>query len=326
MPSRSTILPCIMSLLATTVSGCFFITGDINPFSQRPQPLEEHVISGSGDKKVLLMDISGVISSEERGNAFGLRTDESTVARVEAELEAAAQDDDLVAIVLRINSPGGTVTASDIIYERLTRFKTEYDVPVLVQMMDVAASGGYYAALAGDVIVASPTTVTGSIGVIFTSISAAGLLDKIGVRNQTVASGKMKDIGSPLRSMTPAERQVLESLIGDMQERFVGLVRERRPNLTEQMKTDMVDGRVFSAEQAVAGGLVDDIGYLDTTIERAKQQAGVSEARVIRYRRSDEYAEGLYSRASLGAPQLNLFNLNLAPLPHTPSFLYLWSP
>src|SRR5262249_53538748 len=149
--------------------------------------LEERVVSGSGDKKILLMDISGVITSEERGDTFGLRTSESTVARAEAELSAAAEDDAVVAIVLRSHSPGGTVTGSDIIYERLMRFKTQRDVPIAVQMLDVAASGGYYTALAGDVIVASPTSVTGSIGVIFTSISAQGLLDKIGVRNQTVA-------------------------------------------------------------------------------------------------------------------------------------------
>jgi protease-4 len=326
MPSRSTIRNALALLLPVAASGCVFITGDVNPFSRRPQPLEERVVSGTGDKKVLLMDISGVITSEERGDALGLRTEESTVARVGAELEQASDDDNLIAIVLRINSPGGTVTGSDIIYDRLMRFKATSGVPIFVQMMDVAASGGYYAALAADEIVASPTTVTGSIGVIFTSVSLQGLLDKIGVQNQTVASGKMKDIGSPLRTMTPAERQVLESLIGDMQQRFVGLVLARRPKLTDEMKAQMVDGRVFSADQALAGGLVDAIGYLDGTLDRAKQRAGVREATVIRYRRPSEYADSLYSRASLGPPQVNLLNLNLEAMPHTPSFLYLWSP
>ena len=322
MPSRW-ILYCLAPLLA---SGCVFISGDVNPFSRRPQPLEERVVGGSGRKKILLMDISGVISSDERSDALGLRTSESTVARVQAELQMAAGDDNIAAIVLRINSPGGTVTGSDIIYDSLLRFKAAYDVPILVQMLDVAASGGYYAALAADEIVASPTTVTGSIGVIFTSVSLEGLMDKVGVRNQTVASGKMKDIGSPLRTMTPAERQVLESLIGDLQQRFVSLVRERRPHLTDQMNADMVDGRVFSAQQALAGGLVDNIGYLDGTIERAKLLAGLREATVVRYRRSDESGETIYSRASVGPPQVNLLNLNFESMPHTPNFLYLWSP
>ena len=322
MPSRW-ILYCLAPLLA---SGCVFISGDVNPFSRRPQPLEERVVGGSGRKKILLMDISGVISSDERSDALGLRTSESTVARVQAELQMAAGDDNVAAIVLRINSPGGTVTGSDIIYDSLLRFKAAYDVPILVQMLDVAASGGYYAALAADEIVASPTTVTGSIGVIFTSVSLEGLMDKVGVRNQTVASGKMKDIGSPLRTMTPAERQVLESLIGDLQQRFVSLVRERRPHLTDQMNADMVDGRVFSAQQALAGGLVDNIGYLDGTIERAKLLAGLREATVVRYRRSDESGETIYSRASVGPPQVNLLNLNFESMPHTPNFLYLWSP
>jgi protease-4 len=326
MPSRSTILRCVALLLLAGTHGCVLITADLNPFSRRPQPLEERQVSGSGAKKVLLMDISGVITSEERDDAIGLRTNESTVARVEAELEQAADDDKIIAIVLRINSPGGTVTGSDIIYDRLMRFKAEYGVPVLVQMMDVAASGGYYAALAGDQIVASPTTVTGSIGVIFTSVSVEGLLDKIGVQNQTVVSGKMKDIGSPLRTMTPAERRVLDALVGDMYQRFVGLVRERRPHLTDEMQAQMVDGRVFSAQQALVGGLVDDIGYLDGTLELAKLRAGVREARVIRYRRPDEFADSLYSHTSVGPPQVNLFNVNFESLSRTPSFLYLWAP
>ena len=327
MPSRLTTSCHLALLLVVGLSGCVLVNADINPFARRPPPLEERQVSGSGSKKILLMDISGTITSEERGGGpLGLRTDESTVARVEAELEQAAGDDKIAAIVLRINSPGGTVTGSDIIYDRLMRFKAQFNVPIIVQMMDVAASGGYYIALAGDEIVASPTTVTGSIGVIFTSVSLEGLLGKIGVRNQTVVSGRMKDIGSPLREMTPAERQVLENLIGDMFQRFVGLVRERRPNLTDEMKTQMVDGRVFSAQQALTGGLVDDIGYLDGSIDRAKQRAGVREATIIRYRRQDEYADSIYSRAPAGAPQMNLLNVNLQSVARTPSFLYLWSP
>jgi protease-4 len=326
MPSRPRTTCALALVLATAFSGCVFITGDINPFSSRPQPLEERVVSGSGKPKILLMDLSGVITSEERGNTFGLRTNESTVARVEAELEKAADDDRIAAIVLRINSPGGTVTGSDIIYDRLMRFKTSARVPILVQMMDVAASGGYYSALAADEIIACPTTVTGSIGVIFTNISLAGLMEKFGVRNQTVASGAMKDIGSPLRTMTPAEREVLQRLIGDMQQRFVGLVRTRRPHLTDEMLATMVDGRVFSADQALAGGLIDDIGYLDGTIERAKARAGVSEATVIRYRRPDEYADSVYARAPQPPPQMNLVNVSLDSQPNTPNFFYLWAP
>ncbi len=189
------------------------------------------------------------------------------------------------------------------------RFKAEHHVPVLVQMLDVAASGGYYVSLAADEIIASPTTVTGSIGVIFTNISVAGLMEKLGVRDQTVASGAMKDIGSPLRTMTPAERAVLETA----DRRHAGALRRpgarAPPDLTPEMSTTMTDGRVFSADQALQGGLVDGIGYLDDTIDRAKQRAGVREARVIRYRRPDEFGDSIYARAGRAAPQVTQISL-----------------
>lgn len=316
-------------LAACCASGCVFITGDFDPLSRRPRPLLERAVSGEGDAKILLIDLSGVISSEEERGPLGLGRQESPVARVEAELDKAREDDDVRAVVVRVNSPGGTVTASDIIYSQLMRFKAERRVPVLVQMLDLATSGGYYVALAGDEILASPTTVTGSIGVLFTNISAAGLLDKIGVRDQTIASGRMKDIGSPLRTMTPEERAVLEALIGDMQARFVGLVRARRPGLTAEMADQMVDGRVFSADQALRGGLVDGIDYLDGTIARARQRAGLTEATVIRYQRGDEFADGLYAHG--GLPPAQVTQVTLLPgaerrLPPGPSFLYLWAP
>ena len=264
--------------LALTVGGCVLVTGDFNPLSRRPRPLSETVVSGSGRAKILMMDLSGPISSEERAGPLGLGSSESTVARVQAELDLAAEDDDIRAIVVRINSPGGTVTASDIIYNSLMRFKTEHHVPVLVQMLDVAASGGYYSALAGDEIIASPTTVTGSIGVIFTNISVAGLMEKLGVRDQTVASGAMKDIGSPLKTMTPAERAVLEKLIGDMQARFVGLVRERRPTLTPEMSTTMTDGR-FTINAGIRWEPGGRHRLPRTHTHASLQRAGVSEAR-----------------------------------------------
>ncbi len=329
MPSRSFRLA-LLAMITVAAHGCVLITGDFNPLARHPQPLEERVISGRGKAKILMIDVTGVIGSEPREGALGLSRQESTLARIQAELDQADEDEQIKAVVLRVNSPGGTVTASDIIYDRLMRFRAKHGTPVLVQMLDVAASGGYYISLAADEIVASPTTVTGSIGVIFTSVSLAGLMEKIGVRDQTIVSGNMKDIGSPLRTMTPAEREVLQKLIGDMQSRFVGLVRERRTHLTPEMNAQLVDGRVFSAEQAHAGGLVDTVGYLDGTIERAKQRAGVSEATVVRYFRDDEYADSIYARAPGGAaPQVNQINLlslsndGLSPGPH---FLYLWAP
>lgn len=323
---RRSVRHIVFGLFCLSTSSCVLISGSVNPFARQPQPLREHVVSGSGDAKILLLDVSGTITSEEERGAFGIGKREGMVARIESELSLAAQDDDVRAVIVRINSPGGSVTASDILYDRLSRFRASQSVPVVAQLMDTAASGGYYVALAADEIVAHPTTVTGSIGVIFTGISLEGLLEKVGVRNQTIKTGAKKDIGSPLRTMTAEERELLETLLGDMQDRFMGLVEERRPSLTPESKKMISDGRVLSARQAFDAGLVDRIGYLDDTIEVTKSRAGVAEARIILYRRSDEFAENLYSRAEFAAPQINLINLDLSPALTKPQFLYLWMP
>jgi protease IV len=326
-PRRGSAWPAgLLLLVSLLASGCVFVSGDLNPFSRRPRPLEEHVVSGEGDAKLLLIDIDGPITSEEKQGPLGIETRPSTIGRLEAELKLAGEDDAIKAILLRVNSPGGTVTASDIIYHRLMRFKAEHGVPVIAQFMDVAASGGYYASLAADEIVAHPTTITGSIGVIFTGVSVAGLLDKLGVRDQTIKTGAKKDIGSPLRAMTEDERRLLQNLLGEMQARFLGLVRERRPKVTDETAALIADGRVVSAGQALEMGLVDRIGYLDDTIELAKRRVGVEKARVILYRRPDEYAESVYSRSEAGPTQVNLINVDWDPLQRHPQFLYLWNP
>jgi len=314
-------------LLAPALSGCAVIFADLNPFAARPEELEEHVVSGEGRDKIVLIDISRVISAQEREGTLGLTKHESMVARVRQELQQAADDDRVKALVLRINSPGGTVTASDVLHHEVRAFAAHRRTPVIAQLMDLGTSGAYYVALAADEIVAHPTTVTGSIGVVLFGINLEGLLDKIGVRNQTLKAGTHKDIGSPLRKMSPDEERILQTILNDMRDRFVQLVRERRPHASGAPLAAATDGRVITAGQALEAGLIDRIGYLEDALAMARARAGIERARVIMYRRPSEFAETIYSRATTAPPQVNLINLDLAALGlREPAFMYLWQP
>lgn len=308
------------------MSGCVIVSGSINPFASAAKPLHEHRVSGRGNARIVLLDISGEITTESRDSAFGIQLRESTVSRVEAALAKAREDRRVVGLIVRINSPGGTVTASDIVYDQLRRFKREKNVPVVAEIVDVGASGGYYVALAADEIVAHPTSIVGSVGVVLQSVSFSGLMDKVGVRNQSVATGEMKQLGSPLTEMTEAERAVLQGLVDDMYGRFLALVRQSRSRLSEQADRELQDGRIFSAEQALAGGLIDRIEYLDDTVQHLVRRAGVEEATVIVYRQPNDRVRGLYSQAPNTPAQFNLFNLDAASLPPSPRLLYLWNP
>lgn len=311
----------LIAAAAALLSGC--ITINLIP---TPGPLKEEEVAGAGEAKVLLMEIAGVISSaEERG----LVEQPSLVARVKEELTRAAKDRAVKAIVLRINSPGGTVTASDIIYHELRAFREKRKVPIVASILDVGASGGYYVAMAADKIVIHPSSVTGSIGVIMFTANASGLLEKIGVETTAVMSGPKKDMGSPFRALTPEERAIFQSLINSFYERFLNVVQEGRPALTPDQIRKLADGRIYSGEQAKAMGLVDEVGYLDEAIELAKRQAGVTEARVVMYRRAGEYRQNIYSRLMSGpGGWLNVPALDLMSLIRggTPQFMYLWMP
>jgi protease-4 len=302
-----------------------------------PEPLGETVVEGSGSAKILILDIEGVLSEGEETSAFGLITHESQVARVRQQLKMARKDSRIAALVLRIDSPGGTAAASDLLYHEVAEFKHEQNIPVLAQMMGVAASGGYYVAMAADAIYAQPTTVTGSIGVIFEGVNFAGLMGKLGVADQTLKSGAFKDAGSPLRPMTPAERAQLQSVIDELYARFCEVVAAGRPKLGLERVHALADGRAFAAPQALEAGLVDRIAYLPDAIDEARRRAGVAKARVILYRRDSEWAENIYSRAPLGAGprtatpsppgELRLdLGLGLRPPLRGPAFLYLWWP
>ena len=300
------------------------------PLVQPEGKLDETVIAGKGKDKIVLMDVSGVISSKEkRSGLVPFRGETSIVARLREELQKASQDKKIRGVILRINSPGGTVTASDIIYQEITRFKREHKLPVVACMMDVATSGGYYISIAADTIVAHPTSVTGSLGAIAIKLNAQGLLEKIGIEDETITTGDKKDIFSPLRPLTEEEKIIIQTMLNDFYQRFISLIAENRKTLSLEQVKALADGRVYTADQALKNGLIDQIGYLEDVIELVKKRAGIDEAKVIMYHRPYSYKSNIYSQMT-GADikNLNLINLDLGSLVDGTGlrFMYLWMP
>jgi len=283
---------------------------------EKTRPLKETVLSGEGRDKILLIDISGIISSKKRSSPFKEKT--SIVSRVREELKKASDDKKIKGIVLRINSPGGTVTASDIIYREIKQFKDKKKIPVVACMMDVTTSGAYYVALSADAIIAHPTSVTGSIGVIALKFNVKGLLEKIGVEDETIKSADKKDLWSPFRPSTEEEKKIIQGIIGSFHKKFIKVIAEERKELNIEEIKRLADGRIYTAKQAFDSKLIDKIGYLDDAIEIAKKMAGITKAKVISYHRPSRYKNNIYS----------MFNIDLGALTENVglTFMYLWIP
>jgi protease-4 len=299
-------------------AGC--ITINIPP---GPGPLEEKQIGGTGTGKVVLVELAGLITSQEED---GLFSRPSLVAQVKEALIKAGEDSKVKAVILKINSPGGTVTASDVLYHEVRAFREKHKVPVIASIMDVGASGGYYVAAAADKIVAHPSSVTGSLGVIMVTVNAKGLLEKIGVEASVVTSGPRKDMGSPFRPMTDEERGIFQSVIDSFYNRFLTVIKDGRRNLGSEEVRRLADGRIYSGEQAKALGLIDSVGYLEDAIDLAKRQAGLSEARVMVYRTPGEFKQNIYSRMFGGMSALATLDVMALARAGSPQFMYLWWP
>ncbi|MFM8284355.1 MAG: signal peptide peptidase SppA [Planctomycetaceae bacterium] len=260
-------------------------------YFQRDARLAEswHALSRTAPAKVAVVDVAGAILG---GEGFAMR-----------QIEQVRRDDAVKAIVLRVDSPGGTVSGADEIHERLRRVVADRDIPVVVSMGSIAASGGYYVAMANagrdDVIFAEPATLTGSIGVIIPHFDVSRLLERFDVADDSITSGPLKEMLSPTKARTPEladrERAVLQALVDDMFARFKDIVRAGRPKLDEAALDRVATGQVFTAQQALAAGLVDRIGFLDDAIDRAVELAGLTAqtARVVRYARPRSLVEEL---------------------------------
>jgi len=310
---------------ALALGGCSVVSVDLTP---RIKPLEEETVEGHGHDKILLTDISGFISDEPASSGLGLGPSAPRVpllVRLREELKKAADDKEVRALVVRLNTPGGTVTASDIIYRELMLFRERTQIPIVAVMMDIAASGGYYIALAADTIVAHPTTVTGSIGTIMVTANVEGLMQKIGVTANTIKSAEHKDMGSPFRTLTADERRIFQSVIDELQRQFVAKVVERR-RLADDVARTLADGRIYTAPQALTHRLVDSIGYVPDAIDAAKRAAGLSDAKVVVYKRPREYRATYYAQARTEASALDAVAQVAATTGVGPKFLYLWAP
>lgn len=317
-------LPIILSL---SLTGCF--NGVLLTPTQVNVPLEETVIYDAHHcfcrNKVAIIDIDGMIMNAKSSTVlFG--SGENPLSSFREKLDAAAEDKHVKAVVLRINSPGGAVTASDIMYQEIIRFREDTGKPVIACMMDVAASGAYYLAMGCDRIYAHPTTVTGSIGVIMSLYNATGLFSKLGVTSDPVKSGPNKDIGNPARPMTKEERDILQGVVNTFYDQFVQVVVRGR-HLPEERVRALADGRIYSGIEAKNLGLVDEIGYLEDAIHAAKDAAGIKDAAIVAYDPGQGYRGSFYAGVPKIPSQINV-KLDVPGLgnPMGASFMYLWEP
>lgn len=228
--------------------------------------------------KIAVVDLFGVISYGVYGQVYDTMVDD-----VVAKLKQAREDEDVKAILLHIDSPGGEVVASDVIYHEVAR--TAKDKPVVAYFDSVAASGAYYAAMGADRIVANELCITASIGVIMQTLNVEQLAQKVGVSALTFKSGKMKDLLNPTRQPTEEEIAYVQGLIDETYGKFVGIVARERGLDEARLREELADGRIVSGRRAVESKLADQVGYFEDAVAAAREAAGLSEdeAQVVRY-------------------------------------------
>jgi protease-4 len=290
------------------------------------EKMEEVVLVKNPAKdKILVIDIAGMLTALGHGGIFEREGD--ILSRVYYRLEKAAADPLVRGVILRLDTPGGDVTSSDILYREVLNFRKKTGRPVVALMMGVAASGGYYVASACDAIIAHPSTITGSIGVISIFPNVSGLFSKVGVEMKIIKSGELKDAGSPFRDMNQEEQKVFQTIIDEMYGNFLDVVlAQRKDFLSMEELRKIADGRVYTANQALRLKLIDEVGYFDDALERTRSLASIKTANVIAYTYYPKKKTNLYA---VSPAEPSLFDKkgveDLLPTLRA-GFYYLWLP
>ncbi|MEY2526584.1 MAG: protease [Verrucomicrobiota bacterium] len=236
----------------------------------------EVIVQRGGSDKIALITMRGLISSSVPGNVS-----DSMVDDMRAALQQAREDDHVKAVVLEIDSPGGEVTASDIIYNAVV--KTRGKKPVVVYMETLAASGGYYVSCGGRFLMANETTITGSIGVIIQTFNYEQLLNKIGLASVVFKSGKFKDMLNGARPITPEERELVQGFVMKTYDKFLGIVAKERNLPADSLRNGVADGRILSGKEALDNKLIDGLGQVEDAFNKAKQLGDAPNATIIKY-------------------------------------------
>ncbi len=265
---------------------------------------------------VAWIKVRGVIATDNSSSPFSRPQGAGAIAK---KIREAGEDKDVKAIVLDINSPGGTVAAVQNIYSEILKAKKN-GKKVIALFRDVAASGGFYIAMAADKIVAEPGTITGSVGVIMQSANVEGLFNKIGVKMVPITSGKYKDMGSAYRPMTEAEKALLQDMVNDTYTQFFAAVKAGRPDVEEKTLLEYTDGRVFTGQRAYNLGFIDALGGEDDALQLAGELAGIKDPKIISSP-SDNLRDFIFSFGS--SVEGNSLTKQLESLA-TPSVSYLW--
>ncbi|MFI4917145.1 MAG: signal peptide peptidase SppA [Phycisphaerales bacterium JB060] len=252
--------------------------------------------------RVAMIVVRGLITDTPTTGLLG--QSRAPIDEMVTHLKLAAEDDNVKAVVLRIDSPGGTVAGSETAYKEVLAFAEATSKPVIVSMGEVATSGGYYLALAGDHIMAEPGTLTGSIGVLIPSFNASEGLDRLGIRTMFITSGPNKDLANPLAPVQEEHYAILQGIVGEYYANFLSTVLRRRPGLRPEEVATATDGRVMTGQTAAAIGLVDSLGGVREAMDKAMEAAGLQSAVLVRYGSSANAPRTAYATGKTPSPHM----------------------
>jgi protease-4 len=300
-----------------------------NPPVSDAGPVVEMPVSGpctGREAKIAVVDVDGLLLDMDMTGMYSLG--ENPVSLFREKLDAIAADPCVAAVVVRINSPGGGVTATDMMWRDLQAFRANTKRRVVACLMDVGAGGAYYLATASDAIVAHPTTVTGAIGVILNRFNFYGAIQYFNLQALPIKSGKHIDLGNEVvEELSPERRQLLQRVADEFHERFRQVVTQARPSINAA-DSELFDGRIFTAPQALQHHLIDRIGYLDDAIATARELAHVERARVVLFHRCNDRAHSAYAITPNVPLQNTVLPISIPGLDRSrlPTFLYMWQP